>query len=150
MRFLQVGLQSTPRSYVFVDTFQICNYLEILYSPAICITKASIVLQLINIFAPTRSGKTYYTCLLLIVFNVLLYAAIMFIYIFGCSPRAKFWDPTTPGNCVNQTTLNVISGVFNSMSDMVIVLLPIVCVWQLQLSARQKVGVSAVFATALL
>lgn len=81
--------------------------LETLYSPVMFVTKLTILLQLMNIFVTGRTGVTYYLCLALILFNLLFYAAITFVCIFVCSPRAKFWDRTIPGKCVNMEIVNV-------------------------------------------
>ena len=74
----------------------------------------------------------------------------MFVAIFICSPRAKFWDPLLPGTCVNINAVNIITSVINAISDILLLVLPISCVWKLQMSSRKKLGVSAVFATASL
>lgn len=83
-------------------------------------------------------------------FNLLFYTAIMFVAIFVCTPRAKFWDPLLPGKCLNIETVNIVTSVINSASDIVLLFLPIICVWKLQMGLKQKIGVSAVFATASL
>lgn len=114
------------------------------------LTKISILVQLLHIFAPARHGATYWICLLLMGFNVLFYTSTMIVGIFQCTPREKFWNPLLPGHCVNINTVNIVTASINAVSDLVLLLLPITCVWQLQMSQKQKLGVSAVFATALL
>lgn len=83
-------------------------------------------------------------------FNLLFYTAIFFVAVFVCNPRAKFWSPTTPGTCVDINSVNIITSVINAVSDLVLLLLPIICVWKLQMNLRKKLGVSAIFATAAL
>jgi len=114
------------------------------------LTKLSILLQLLHIFAPAHQGAVYYLCHFLIWFNGLFYISTMFVGIFQCTPREKFWNPLLPGHCVNINTVNIVTATINAASDLVLLLLPIICVWQLQMSQRKKLGVSAVFATALL
>ena len=153
MHFLQASLGTYDHRLpmeTMADLRKIVNTLEILYGPVMFITKLSILLQLINIFSPARNGITYYLCHFMLWFNLIFYTAIMFAAIFVCSPRHKFWEPMVPGTCVNIDTVNIITSVINACSDLVLLLLPIVCVWQLQMSMRKKMGVSAVFATALL
>ena len=115
-----------------------------------CITKLSILVQLLHIFAPIRSGVIYYFIHFMIWFNLLFYAAIMFVAIFICTPRDKFWHPTVPGRCVDINSVNVITSVINAASDLVLLTLPIICVLKLQMDSKRKFGVSAVFATAAL
>ncbi len=83
-------------------------------------------------------------------FNFVFYTAITFVAIFVCTPRAKFWNPLLPGKCANIDAVNIITSVINATSDLVLLLLPIICVWKLQMGLRHKLGMSAVFATALL
>ena len=121
-----------------------------MYCPVVLITKLSILIQLLHIFAPTRAGATYYQCHFMIWFNVLFYTAIFFAAIFECIPRAKFWNPTIPGTCVDMIGINITTSVINAISVFVLLLLPIICDWKLQMNLRNKLGVSAVFAAAAL
>ena len=132
------------------NTAQIVNDLEIIYGPVIFLTKLSLLLQMMHIFAPMRTGVIYYLCQFMIWFNFLFYAIVMFVAMFVCSPRRKFWDPMVPGHCMNIDSVNIITSVINAASDLVLLLLPILCVSKLQMSLRKKIGVSAVFATATL
>lgn len=74
----------------------------------------------------------------------------MFVAIFLCNPRAKILNPLLPGKCINIEMINVTTSVINTASDLMLLVLPIVCVWKLQMGLKQKLGVSAVFATASL
>lgn len=114
------------------------------------ITKLSILIQLIKIFAPSRTGIVYWLCQFMIWFNLLFYTAVEFVGIFNCTPIAKFWDRLMPGTCIDDSSINLITSVINAASDIVLLLLPIICVWRLQMSLGRKIGVTAVFATALL
>ena len=135
---------------VFADPEQLVNTIQILYSPVIFITKLSILIQVKHIFAPTRRKAAYYVCHLMIWINLLFYTAITFVAIFTCTPREKFWKPSTPGHCVNMNIVNIITSIINSVSDLTLLLLPIICVFQLQMTLRKKIGISAVFAAAAL
>ncbi|KAL6718732.1 ribosomal protein L36 [Lecanora helva] len=108
----------------------------------------SILVQLLHISAPTRSGVTYYFIHFIIWFNLLFYAAVIFVTILICQPRAKFWNPTLPWKCVDINSVSIITSVINAASDLVLLTLPIVYVWKLQMNLKRKIGVSAVFATA--
>ena len=124
--------------------------LEILYCPVVLATKLSILLQLIHIFAPARERVTYYVCQIMIWFNSLFYTSIMLVVIFQCNPRAKFWEPTLPGHCISIEAVDIVAAAINVLSDVVLLLLPITCIWQLQMPSRSKLAVSAVFTTGLL
>lgn len=66
---------------------------QAVYCPLIFFVKLAILLQFLNIFAPTHNGKTYWICHFLIWINLAFYTAGMFCAIFVCTPRAKFWNP---------------------------------------------------------
>lgn len=121
-----------------------------MYGVLVFLTKLSILLQILSLFAPTRSGIVYYLCLFMIAFNFLFYGIIMFVVIFLCNPRQKFWNPTLQGHCMNIDQINIVSSVINAMSDLMLLVTPIACVFGLQMPLRKKIGVSLVFATASL
>ena len=102
-----------------------------------------------RIFTPFRHSKTHYFTLFVIVVNILLYLSVLTIAITGCIPRHKIWQRWVPGRCVNGMVVLIFSNVINSLSDFAILLLPIGCIWRLQLPLRRKLAISAVFATGL-
>ena len=89
------------------------------------------------------------------VFRYCVWATMLFVggylganlltQIFGCSPRSKYWLPETPGHCINYTKAGLAYGFMNILSDLIIFILPHPIVWRLQLSRREKVGVSVIF-----
>lgn len=80
----------------------------------------------------------------------MFYVAIFFVVIFECSPREKIWNPTRPGTCIDINSVFITTGVWNVLSDLCILILPIRAIWLLQMATRQKWQISAVFATGLL
>lgn len=52
--------------------------------------------------------------------------------------------------CYNNNAINKASGVFNIISDFAILILPMLPIWRLQMSRRNKILMSGVFATGLL
>jgi hypothetical protein len=83
--------------------------------------------------------------------DFVFYAACFFLEIFSCHPIAAAWDPLIPNaRCLNVETLNTASAAVNSVSDIVILLLPQPIIWNLQMSLRKKIGISATFSTGLL
>ena len=147
--WLKVQIQtSTPPIDVNMEKYT--NITTIFYAPLIFITKLSILLQYISIFVPTHRSHLFYWIYALIWINFLFYLADTLVEIFQCVPRDKIWDPTLPGRCVNVDIAFTTTAVVNVISDFSILLLPLGRVWQLQMSTRRKLIVSAVFATGLL
>ncbi|KAL4890898.1 hypothetical protein BDV59DRAFT_209293 [Aspergillus ambiguus] len=125
---------------------KLANLSQIIYGPIICVTKLSILLLYLRVFAPSRKSKTYFFIQVLIWVNLLFYTANTIVKIFECNPRSKIWNRDTPGHCVNINSLIMTAAVFNVVSDVLILLLPIACVWRLQMTLSKKLGTSAVFA----
>ena len=129
---------------------QLANVVIILYCPLIFITKLSILLQYLRIFVPNHAGKLYYAVHFMIWLNLLFYIAVTLVWIFTCIPREKIWESSTPGRCVNTNILLITTGTINVISDFSILVLPLSSIWGLQMPRKQKIALSAVFATGLL
>lgn len=65
--------------------------------------------------------------------------------VFACTPIRKQWMPELPGHCINvQATYYWASAVF-LLTDLIILVLPQPLVWRLQISRKQKLGLTVVF-----
>lgn len=124
------------------------NVLEVLYNPLIFMTKLSILLQYLRIFCPRNITSDWMRRVIwgLVVFNLLFYIAVMIPQIMACNPREKIWHPYLTGSCLNLPLILIAGAVVNIVSDFSILILPLVRVWQLQLSSSKKLGLTAVFA----
>ena len=120
------------------------NISEVLYAPLIAITRLSICLQFNHIFVLNRDKKFWYLQIFIWV-NMLYFIALLFVTIFQCTPRAKIWNPEIPGRCLRYQAYTVATGLFNVVSDLLMLLFPITCIWNLQMSNNRKIGVSAIF-----
>ena len=129
---------------------QFNNITQILYGPFVMLAKASILLLLARIFAPSHKGFIYVTVHVLIWLNLLFYGAITMVKVIQCIPRARIWDTSVPGTCIDLTAVLKTTGVFNTVSDFLILVLPICEVWKLQMEIRQKLCVSAAFGIGLM
>ncbi|KAE8362039.1 ribosomal protein L36e-domain-containing protein [Aspergillus caelatus] len=127
------------------EFLKLANTCQIIYGPIIFITKLSILLLFLRVFAPSFNGITYLLIQLLIWLNFLFYFADTILKIFECTPRSKIWDEHVPGHCININGPILAASIFNVVSDFLILLLPIVCVWRLQMTFKKKICTSAVF-----
>jgi uncharacterized BrkB/YihY/UPF0761 family membrane protein len=114
------------------------------------VLKVTLLLQLIRVFTVHRSHVMYWLYRLILGINTVLYLFLIMFRIFACVPREKIWNPSIPGSCPNGLGIYLVSAVFNAVSDLVLLILPIAQVWKLQLSLRKKWGISAVFAGGIL
>ncbi|KAL8741286.1 MAG: hypothetical protein Q9190_006097 [Brigantiaea leucoxantha] len=129
---------------------KVFNYAEIYYSPLIFVVKLSILLQFMRIFVPHRTGWMYYLIHLNVWLNLVCYLGIFLATILQCIPRDKIWNPTISGHCSNHHAVLIVGGVINVISDFCILFIPIRSVWQLQMSQKRKIGISAIFGVGLL
>lgn len=120
------------------------------YSVAMFFTRLSIFLLILRIFCSVKRDRFYWLTQFLIGVNAIFYLLFLFIPIFLCSPRRKIWSPDEPGHCLNAKDLYLAAGVFNFLSDIAMLSVPIFLIWSLQMSFRRKVGVSAIFCTGTL
>ncbi|TVY57792.1 hypothetical protein LSUE1_G008639 [Lachnellula suecica] len=125
----------------------------VMYGCCIFAVKLSILLQYLRVFTiPKERGLFFWSCHAMIWLDFVFYAACFFLEIFSCKPLAGAWDPivAATARCLNVNTLNTASAAVNSVSDIVILILPQPIIWNLNMSFRKKLGLSAIFSTGLL
>ena len=126
------------------------NYGDIVYSLALLFTKLSILLLILRVFCSVQRDLCYWCTQGLLGFNTIFYTVYFFIPIFSCTPRLKIWAPNTPGSCMEINILYYASAIFNMVSDILMLTVPIFLIWNLQMSVRRKIGVSTIFLTGVL
>ena len=89
------------------------------------------------------------TRLFLVVLS-LFYISTTFLKIWECIPRARIWDKSVQGRCVNVASVLDVSGFFNTVSDVLILLVPVKAVVNLQMKKKKKAGVLAIFTVGLM
>lgn len=119
------------------------NDADMVYLVTLLGYKMSILILYLRLFAVNRTFRYITWSMMFFVCGYLM--ANLWTQIFGCSPRSKYWEPGTPGHCINYTRAGLAYGSMNIISDLLILILPIPLVWQLKLSRREKVGISVIF-----
>ena len=118
-----------------------------MYSLSVFFTKISILLLILRVFCSVRRDTGYWLTWILIVTNSIFYLMFFFIPIFECSPREKIWNKAVSGHCLDVNVLYLASAVFNMISDVTMLSVPIYMIWRLRISRQRKIGVSAIFCT---
>lgn len=77
--------------------------------------------------------------------NALFWVGTLPVQIGGCNPRKKYWDVLQPGHCVDWDAFDMTTGIFNAVSDVVVLLIPQYTIWKLQMPLMRKLSVSAIF-----
>jgi hypothetical protein len=72
--------------------------------------------------------------------------ALTLALLFACSPIAKSWSLSIKGgSCINRSGLYLATAATNTLSDIILILIPIKVVWKLRLRAIEKLGALFVF-----
>jgi hypothetical protein len=77
--------------------------------------------------------------------NVAWAIATLPLYLFACDPISMMWEPMTPGTCMDNATAVAGAESVNSLIDFMLVLFPLVPLYQLHLDNRLKFKLSLVF-----
>ncbi|KAH6668450.1 hypothetical protein B0J14DRAFT_165038 [Halenospora varia] len=114
------------------------------YGLSIMFSKVSILVLFLR-FLPQRPKKTIYATITVVV----LYSLIgSFHWLFACRPLEKFWDLSiTRGSCIEWSKINIFSGVMNTATDTVILLLPIFMLRKVRLPRWEKIGLVLIVMT---
>ncbi|KAI1775032.1 hypothetical protein F4818DRAFT_451951 [Hypoxylon cercidicola] len=121
------------------------------YGLTMLFAKPAILLEWIRIFVPYPTRNAFFvTCWILIIINCGYYIAGIFTVNFGCSPREKSWYTWLPGTCIDRKTMDIVSSSINVVSDVAILLLPQKVIWNLNLTAKWKIGISIIFSIGVL
>jgi hypothetical protein len=79
------------------------------------------------------------------------YVAFIFLQMFSCSPREKFWDNTiVEGHCMDVFAVNISGAVVCLISDLAILLIPQQILTTLNLSRSRIIGLYALFTIGIL
>ena len=103
-----------------------------------------------RLFDTAGTGKTHYLIHILIWANLAFYFPYLMATILQCVPRARIWNPTLKGGCVNLQAAFIAASAINVVSDFSILLLPLYRILKLNIPTRRKIGVFAIFAVGLL
>lgn len=130
--------------------FLLVLLLESLYGPFVWLIKTSLFLLYRQIF----SSKAYLQNLVLAGITVtgLYYWSSTVTKIALCAPRANetYIIAFATARCGRTKALAVCSGVFNILSDLYLIILPLPPAWSLHMKPREKLKLIAVFLTGLL
>lgn len=100
-----------------------------------------------RVFCSAQRDTPYYLTVLLMVINTAFYVCFLIVPAALCKPRAKIWIPQMPGTCLDVNELYIASAIFNVLSDIAMLSVPVYLVWNLQMNVRRKIGISAIFCT---
>ncbi|KAJ5266942.1 hypothetical protein N7478_009750 [Penicillium angulare] len=116
----------------------------IIYIPCLAFAKLALLMlyyRLLNTF----TGWKY--TLYVLAFIISGYSlALSLALIFACNPLQKGWDGTIlRGSCINRPAVYLATAITNTVSDIVLILIPVKVVWGLRMRLIPKLGVAVIF-----
>jgi hypothetical protein len=76
------------------------------------------------------------------IFVILLFVAVLFVDIFQCNPVTYVYDMSIPGGkCIAQGAFYVSTAALNLFTDVVVLAIPVIITWNLQMPLRRKLAV---------
>lgn len=112
----------------------------VIYGPVAFATKTAILLLLARVFAPSKKLVLF----MRIFFGVLVafYLPVFLAKICICTPIAHYWKgDALPGKCLNGRALILADAFMSVVSDLIVLILPIVGARSLDISTAKKVRV---------
>lgn len=113
-----------------------------MYCVTLALTKISILLLCIRLF-PTRKMFTAATSLACI--STAWAVATIFLIVFQCNPVARAWNYDLPGSCMNRRTSLIANAIPNIITDIAILLVPVVAVWRIRASTVERLSLIGLF-----
>ena len=94
------------------------------------------------------SEKRFKIVTYIVMFVVCFYSLFgAFTFVVVCRPIEKYWNAAVLGTCLNVKATFLVTGVFNVLTDFIMLSLPVWLLRPLRLPRRQKIGVTLVLMT---
>lgn len=134
---------SKAKSAHFTNLF---HDIEIVARIGMFFTKASIVLLYQRLFLPPGTGRSHIWWSIWFVFywNLLYALALVLTVATECAGKAE--KVAMGEECLDQYAVLICASVINVVSDLMILVIPIVAIWGLHMAKEKKIRLSAVFA----
>ncbi|KAK0609296.1 hypothetical protein DIS24_g12343 [Lasiodiplodia hormozganensis] len=116
----------------------------IFYNIALGLTKVSILMQYLRIFATARAMRM--AILATMAFIVLYALEAILLSVFSCTPIRRFWNRPIAGTCVDFKALWFAHAAINIFSDVLIISLPMPVIKGLNIPTKQKLALMGIFA----
>jgi hypothetical protein len=121
---------------------------QVVYTTAMSSVKLSYLWFYLRIFPQPNFRKWIWICMGLI--GVYWVGSMLEIFLI-CRPFEMNWNPTIPGgHCASFNVAFASNGVFNMITDLIIMLLPIPFIRKLQMALGTRLALAAMFGIGLL
>jgi hypothetical protein len=120
---------------------------QAVYYAAMASVKLSYLWFYLRIFPQPNFRKWIWVCMGLVAGYWL--GSMLQIFLI-CAPFEMNWNPAIPGHCASYNVAFVTIGIFNMITDLIIMLLPIPFLQKIQMAIGIKIGLVAIFSIGLL
>lgn len=115
---------------------------ELIYIASVMFPKLAVLSLYIRLFMNPVRQISYITG----VFVVATFVAGLLMFAFSCQPFKYNWDRTIAGgHCINTNKSYAFFSIPNLLSDVAILLLPLLPLWKLQIPRSTKLGLLVTF-----
>lgn len=127
---------------------QLITHSEVVARISFFFTKFSILLLFLRVFRPlpVRKDKMFYAIWFVIWFNLLYCVALVLAVTLQCVGKKR--NPVDA--CINTFAISTSASTINVSTDIMMLVIPLIEVWNLHMSRRRKLGLSFVFAVGFL
>lgn len=122
----------------------------LVYVFTVLLAKNGILLQLERVFSIVRYDAVWWTVRVVVWVSTIFYTLGFFLQMFACAPREKIWNPTVPGTCLPVAGMSLPFGIFNILSNLAILVLPLPVIGNLKTSLRKRIMLGCVFGIVVL
>lgn len=142
MNYLKPGEKIITQAYLVSKWFNVCS---IEYGISLYFAKTAVLQLYRRVFSPHHWSSFDIAIILMAVFLFMFHTAITIAKIFECNPRPKIHDLAIPGTCIDLPVFLTSIGVLNTITDTIILFLPIKAVWKMNMQFKKKAIVVLVF-----
>ena len=118
---------------------------QIIARVGMCSTKISFLLFYQRLFIPagTKFTAIWWSIWVVFWYNVLFAIALIIFIPTGCLGKEKI--VAAGGQCYNEYAVLISASTINASSDMMILIIPIIAIWDLQMPTRRKIKIASIF-----
>lgn len=126
-----------------VLTLKLMLPFEALYGLTLMFVKLSVLRFYSRIFAPSQwfTWAVWITAAAVVIWMM----SVVFETFLLCRPLAFNWDTTVDGVCGDRNAVFLIAGVTNMITDFMVLIVPVPCIWKLQMPFGQRFGLFLIF-----
>ncbi|KAI0019181.1 hypothetical protein F4780DRAFT_748020 [Xylariomycetidae sp. FL0641] len=136
---------------VFLPVLYPFFFSPLFYALGMLFAKTAVLREWLRVFLVRGQRNAFFwICWVVMIINAALYTATIFLVGLSCRPIRKFWEPWTAGDCLNHRKVDFSTACVNLALDVAILLAPQLVIWKLNMTIKNKVGVSLVFSLGLL